>query len=208
MRRRGGLRIIAGHWRRRRLDVAAARGARPTPDRVRETLFNWLTEELAGARCLDLYAGSGALGLEALSRGAERALFVESDARMARALRDVLSRWGAGGASAQVREASALRWLSGEGDRNEAFDLVFMDPPFGKPPLARCCAALEASGRLADEAWIYAEGDSPPEPAPPNWRLHRSGQAGMVHYRLYRRWPAGATGAKRLAAAGSPRVAP
>ncbi len=163
-----------------------APGLRPTPERARETLFNWLGGAARGARCLDLYAGSGALGLEALSRGARHALFVESNAQALGALARALAQLDAD-ADATLRQGDAARWLHAGRDREETFGLVFMDPPFGKPPLASCCVQLEASGRLASDAWVYTEGEALATETPVNWRLHRHGRVGMVHYALYQR---------------------
>ena len=175
------LRIIAGRWRGRRWRFPAAEPIRPTPDRVRETLFNWLQGVVSGARCLDLYAGSGALGLEALSRGAASVVFVESDAAAARALRALLAEWGE--EAGQVVHADALRFLA----RPAApFDLVFLDPPFGADLLAQSCARLAAGGWLAPGARIYVEhARRAAPPVPPEWRELRAGTAGEVGYHLY-----------------------
>src|SRR5450432_2048001 len=124
---RNSVRIIGGEWRGRRINFPDIPGLRPTPDRVRETLFNWLQQAVAGARCLDLFAGSGALGLEALSRGAKALAFVEQAVPAARALREQLMRLGAT-SRAQVFEMGAARFLRSAG---EPFDIVFLDPPFG-----------------------------------------------------------------------------
>ncbi|MFO1401763.1 MAG: 16S rRNA (guanine(966)-N(2))-methyltransferase RsmD [Steroidobacteraceae bacterium] len=176
------LRIIAGRWRGRRWRFPAAEAIRPTPDRGRETLFNWLHGVVPGARCLDLYAGSGALGLEALSRGAASVVFVESDAAAARALRALLAEWG--GEGGRVVHADALRFLAQPAG---PFDLVFLDPPFGDDLLAGSCARLDAGGWLAPDARIYVEHArraAPPAPPPP-WRELRAGTAGEVGYHLY-----------------------
>ena len=190
----GSVRIIAGEWRGRRVEVLADSEMRPTPDRVRETLFNWLQPVLAGKRCLDLYAGTGVLGLEALSRGAADAWFVERDARAGAALEATLLRLleaaadaGPGdiaaGRRGRVLVTDALRWL----DRPPltTFDIVFLDPPYAADKLAELCTLL-ARGWLADEAWVYLEtGSGRQWPAlPPGWRLHRESQAGDVRYAL------------------------
>jgi 16S rRNA (guanine966-N2)-methyltransferase len=176
------LRIIAGRWRGRRLRFPAASPIRPTPDRVRETLFNWLRGHVEGARCLDLFAGSGALGLEALSRGAAEVVFVDSDAAATQALRALLAAWdGAGGA---VVHADAARYLR---QAPRPFDLVFLDPPFGTGVLPETCARLQDGGWLAPGARIYLE-RARREPAPElpaAWRERRSGRAGEVSYHLY-----------------------
>ncbi len=190
MNRRGGhsnqLRVIGGQWRSRRLEFPDLPGVRPTPDRVRETLFNWLAPMLPGARCLDLFAGSGALGIEALSRGAAEVVFVERDPAAVRVLRDNLARLKA--ENGRVELAEALTWL-----RQPAtpFEIVLLDPPFGAGLLEPVCAALEAGGWLQATAWIYLEAEAGWRPAslPAHWTLHREKTAGMVAYRLARREP-------------------
>ncbi len=188
MSRSGGptnrLRIIAGQWRGRRLSFPDLPGLRPTPDRVRETLFNWLAPVLPGARCLDLFAGSGALGIEALSRGAAEVVFVERHPLVIRALRDNLERLQA--RDARVVAARALDWLRQPG---QPFEIAFLDPPFGEGWLEPACVALEQGGWLAETAWIYLEGEAegrrPVLPA--SWAIHREKTAGAVAYRLLRR---------------------
>lgn len=187
----GSVRIIGGSWRGRRVEVLDGAELRPTPDRVRETLFNWLMPGLTGARCLDLYAGTGVLGLEALSRGGAECWFVERDARLAAALEATLLRFtgqgstGPGGAPARGRVlvTDALRWL----DRPplSTFDVVFLDPPYAANNLGDLCKLL-ARGWLAPQAWVYLETsrslDLPVLPA--GWQLHRESQAGDVRYAL------------------------
>jgi 16S rRNA (guanine966-N2)-methyltransferase len=198
------LRIIGGAWRGRRWRFPASPAIRPTPDRVRETLFNWLGQGLHGVRCLDLFAGSGALGLEALSRGAQSVVFVERDAASVAALRALLAEWplpdlppepAQGGAAsapprAQVIRADALRWIDAPRPADwPPFDVVFLDPPFGDEVLGRCCAALEQHDWLADGARIYVECPSRTAPPrlPPGWSWRRSGTAGEVGYHLAER---------------------
>lgn len=178
------LRIIGGTWRGRRLRFPPLPGIRPTPDRVRETLFNWLGTRIAGARCLDLFAGSGALGLEALSRGAALVLFVEREPAAVRELRKRLAEWGASGA--RVEQADALRFVAEPG---EAFDVVFLDPPFGMDLLARAAEILETHGWLAPGALIYVETPArEPLPAlPATWRPLKAKKAGEVGYHLFER---------------------
>ncbi len=184
------LRIIGGRWRGRKfrfppLDI------RPTPDRVRETLFNWLQTRIAGARCLDLYAGSGALGLEALSRGAAAVVFVEQRRAAATALQRLLSDWQAAGATVVCGEArqflAAGRRPAAHGTAGAgAFDLVFLDPPYAAGELPAVAAAL-SHGWLAAGARIYVERDrhgaAPALPA--GWRELRAGTAGEVEYHLF-----------------------
>jgi len=183
----GVLRIIGGQWRGRKLRFPALPGLRPSPDRVRETLFNWLAPTLPGANCLDLFAGSGALGLEALSRGAGACYFVDSANAACRQIQAHLELLrGEGG---QVICADSLRWLQSRPASMRPFDVVFLDPPFRQGLLATCCDALERHGWLSDEALIYMEsGREEPLPAlPASWRPHRDKQAGQVAYRLFRR---------------------
>ena len=192
MKRRGAaanqLRVIAGRWRGRHLRFPDVPGLRPTPDRVRETLFDWLAPVLPGARCLDLFAGSGALGIEALSRGAAEAVFVERHPVAARALRENLARLNAGGA--RVERSEALDWLRRSGS---PFEIVLLDPPFGEGLLEPACALLERGGWLAPTAWIYleAEAEGKRSPLPAAWTMHREKAAGAVAYRLARREIAG-----------------
>ena len=179
----GKLRIVAGSLRGSRLAVPDRPGLRPTPDRVRETLFNWLMPVIEGARCLDLYAGTGALGIEAISRGAAACTFVESDRALARELGENLARLKV--ESARVIDGDALATLAG---RAEPFDIVFLDPPFGGDLWDASAERLETRGWLAPDAWIYVE--SPAEAVlalPANWMLHREGHAGAVRFALYRR---------------------
>jgi 16S rRNA (guanine966-N2)-methyltransferase len=157
----------------------AAEGVRPTPDRVRETLFNWLAPRIAGARCLDLYAGSGALGLEALSRGAGHVTFVEKQRPVAEALQAQLSLWKA--CNYELHIADAGTWLAQAA--GPPFDIVFLDPPFDAGLTTAVLAKLRARHLLAAGGWVYLEqpADVPP---PPDWVLHRSGRAGAVGYHL------------------------
>lgn len=157
---------------------------RPTPDRVRETLFNWISPRLPGARCLDLFAGSGALGLESLSRGAAHVTFVERDAAAVRELRARLSEWGASGA--RVEQADALRLL---GEAGESFDIVFLDPPFESDLLTSAASLLERGNWLAPGAAIYIEcaARNGLPPLPPTWTVTKAKQAGEVGYHLLTR---------------------
>jgi 16S rRNA (guanine966-N2)-methyltransferase len=179
------LRIIAGRWRGRRWRFPEAKTAgdalRPTPDRVRETLFNWLQPQIVGARCLDLFAGSGALGLEALSRGAAEVVFVESEAHCARSIREVANSWGASGYS--VLNRTAATFLAGE---PQALNVVFLDPPFAAGLLESTVEVL-TRGWLAKDARVYVEHASlqPLPPLPATWSPLKSGKAGAVGYHLY-----------------------
>ncbi|HEY4971636.1 MAG TPA: 16S rRNA (guanine(966)-N(2))-methyltransferase RsmD [Steroidobacteraceae bacterium] len=181
---RNSVRIIGGGWRGRRVSFPDIPGLRPTPDRVRETLFNWLQERIAGARCLDLFAGSGALGLEALSRGAKELVFVEQAVAASRALQEQLIRFG-GQARAQVAEMGAARYLRSV---PQAFDIVFLDPPFGRDALAEYVPMLDEGQWLKPGALVYLENEKkagvPPLPA--HWQLLKSKSAGEVGYHLAR----------------------
>ncbi len=177
------LRIIGGAWRGRKIEFAAVPGLRPTPNRVRETLFNWLAPVLHEASCLDLFAGSGVLGLEAVSRGAASCVLVERDTRAVARLRAQVGRLAT--ERVMVIEADALRWLAGT---PRPFDIVFLDPPFHSGLLQDCVDRLEQHGWLAASAWIYVESETGSElQLPLHWQWHRDRQAGQVSYRLARR---------------------
>lgn len=179
------LRIIGGEWRSRRLSFPDAPGLRPTPDRVRETLFNWLAPYVAGARVLDPFAGSGALFLEALSRGAAMGQALDASSLAVSSLKEHLGtlRCTVG----QVQTADALRYLDNQ--PATPFDLVFLDPPFNQNLLPAVCALLETRQWLAEDAWVYTESESAPSSLglPGNWRLHREQKSGRVYYALWQR---------------------
>jgi 16S rRNA (guanine966-N2)-methyltransferase len=180
---RNQLRIIGGKWRGRKLRFADAEGLRPTGDRIRETLFNWLQGDLPDSLCLDLFAGSGALGLEALSRGARQVQFIEKNQRAAQQIREHLQLLEAT-ASASVVSGDALQWLQQPGP---AADVIFLDPPFAADLWQAVIAALETGQRTRPGTLIYIE--TPREyllQTPPHWALHREKLAGQVGYRLYR----------------------
>lgn len=174
-------RIIGGTWRGRRLHFPPIEGLRPTPDRVRETLFNWLAPIIQGARCLDLFAGSGALGIEALSRGAKEVIFVERHPVAARCLRENLRLLEI--QPDRVQQTDVLTWLGGHA---QPFGVILLDPPFGKGLLAPICAALEGGGWLGSKARIYLEAErSLRNPQlPETWEIIREKTAGHVTYRL------------------------
>ena len=179
----GSLRIVAGRLRGSRIAIPDRAGLRPTPDRVRETLFNWLAPYLDGVRCLDLYAGTGALGIEALSRGAGSCTFVERDRELCKALSDNLARLQVD--AAEVVNADASSWLAGPSRR---FGLVFVDPPFAADLWAGAAQALERGGWIADGGFVYVEApDGARFEPPPGWHPHREGRAGAVRLALYRR---------------------
>ncbi|TKA90522.1 16S rRNA (guanine(966)-N(2))-methyltransferase RsmD [Guyparkeria sp. SB14A] len=157
------VRIIGGEWRSRRLRFPPARDLRPTPDRVRETLFNWLGQDLAGWRVLDLFAGSGVLGIEALSRGAAWVGFVERSARVARSLEENLARLDAPAERFTIWAMNARHWWSSPPQRFEGpIDLVFLDPPFRQPELLQeALDALAEAPWLAEDARVFVEGGAP-----------------------------------------------
>ena len=175
-------RIIGGEWRGRRLNFPDVEAIRPTPDRVRETLFNWLQPHILGARCLDLFAGSGAVGLEALSRGAATVTFVEQDRKVASAIREHLQLLKGHG---EVVEREALGYLK-EKSELIPFDLIFLDPPFGKGLIARLCQLLEKHGLIHDKTLIYLESEQPitSEVLPSGFQIDREKRAGQVWYGL------------------------
>jgi 16S rRNA (guanine966-N2)-methyltransferase len=180
--RPGRLRIVAGKWRSRLLDIADVPGLRPTSERVRETLFNWLAPSIQGARCLDLFAGTGALGFEALSRGATSVVFVENSRRAAIAIEK----------SSQILDASGAIIHRGDADdyvRNAqpaSFDIIFLDPPFADDRLEALCGQIDEQGILAPGGRIYLEQDraKPETPLPDRWRVLKDKTAGNVRYML------------------------
>ena len=176
----GQVRLIGGRFKRSKLPVPALAGLRPTPDRVRETLFNWLGQDLSGWRCLDAFAGSGALGLEAASRGAAAVVLLERNGAQARQLQATALRLQAPGVV--VHAADALAWMRRAAPA--CFDLVFLDPPFDAGLHLQAIAA--ALPLLAAEGLLYVEAADATVP-PSGWRAWRSGQAGQVHYQVWRR---------------------
>lgn len=180
----GQIRIIGGQWRGRKLPVPDSPGLRPTTDRVRETLFNWLAPSMVDARCLDCFAGSGALGLEALSRYAASATLLEMDRSVSQQLQQNLTTLKA--TNGKVVNTNALTFLAQQGTPH---DVVFIDPPFRKGLLEETLTLLENNGWLADDALIYVESEveNGLPPVPVHWDLHREQVAGQVAYRLYHR---------------------
>ncbi len=176
----GEIRIIGGQWKRSKLPVPDAPGLRPTSDRIRETLFNWLGQTLAGWRVLDAFAGSGALGFEAASRDAAQVVLVERDAKLAAGLRASVQRLRA--TTIQVQSADALAWMRSA--PQGAFDLILLDPPFAADLFEAALAA--AVPLLAEGGLIYVESPHAVV-APAGFTAWREGRAGAVHYRLLRR---------------------
>lgn len=181
------VRILGGQWRRTPLPVPVSAGLRPTPSRVRETLFNWLGQDLSGWRVLDAFAGSGALGLEAASRGADEVYLLERDPALVRALQTTVARLKA--AHVQVLQADALSWMA-QAQRAQRFDLVFLDPPFDADLFD---AALTTAARCVPVGgWLYLEADRALNDDDPvvqraGLRQHRHGKAGAVHFHLFQR---------------------
>jgi 16S rRNA (guanine966-N2)-methyltransferase len=187
MTRRGPpheVRIIGGQWKRSKLPVADAPGLRPTPDRVRETLFNWLGQDLTGWRCLDAFAGSGALGFEAASRGAAEVVLVERDTRLARSLRETQARLQASGVRVEVADALAYMRRANA----DSFELAFIDPPFDAGLFEPAVAA--AARLVVPGGFVYLEADSAFDDAALealDLRVHRHARAGSVHFHLLQR---------------------
>lgn len=177
------VRLIGGRWRGRKIRFPDGEGLRPTPSRVRETLFNWLMQAVPGARVLDLYAGSGALAFEALSRGAREAVLVDSSPVVCAQLSRELA--GLAGAQARVLRQDAAAFLVTP--PAAPFDIVFLDPPFHRALLPATCASLEKNGFLRAGSHVYVESESAPAPGdvPAAWHLHRQQEAGQVCYSLY-----------------------
>lgn len=182
--KRADIRIIGGDWRRRRLPVLTDSGVRPTGDRIRETLFNWLQLDIAGARCLDLFAGTGALGFEALSRGAALTTFVDHDLRVVQQLQKNVDTLAP--ERAEICWQQAEEFLQQNVVPQQPYDIVFLDPPFRDDVLDACQRSLQERHWLSDRAIIYMESDKRrgfPEPLP-GWRIRHDKLAGQVAYRL------------------------
>ncbi|MGF1868533.1 16S rRNA (guanine(966)-N(2))-methyltransferase RsmD [Photobacterium indicum] len=183
-RRDGFVRIISGQWRGRKLPVHDVEGLRPTTDRVKETVFNWLAQDIYQAKCLDLFTGSGGLSFEALSRGAESITMLELDKKAANQLQQNLTTLGA--TNANVLNTDSLKYLAQTGTPH---DLVFIDPPFRKDLIQNVIDLLEANNWLTPHAMIYIEAEKELGEivTPSHWRLHREKIAGQVCYRLFER---------------------
>lgn len=177
----GEIRIIGGTWRGRKLPVPDVPDLRPTPDRVRETLFNWLAPYIQGAYCLDPFAGSGALGFEALSRGAKHVVMVDQSSVVIKQLKENIQKLNA--ANAEVYQASVPEGLK---KPLKPFDIIFLDPPFKKDLLLPICFFLKENDFLAKDAVIYVEAKDSLEaqPLPTGWKILKSKKAGQVYYHL------------------------
>lgn len=184
---RNSVRIIGGDLRSRRVEFIEHEGLRPTGDRVRETLFNWLQNTIPAAHCLDLFAGSGVLGIEALSRGASSVDFVEADSKVATQLRETIRTLQLN--DAQVSRAQAEAWLAMPvaEEAKPLYDIVFLDPPFADKQLPSICERLNDSGRLQRRAQVYIECDNPVDESwiPDGWSQLKSKKAGQVYFYLY-----------------------
>lgn len=184
MAKRNGnrLRIIGGQWGSRILPFPDVQGLRPTTDRVRETLFNWIAPVIPGARCLDLFSGSGALGFEAMSRGAGHVVMIENHSKASFQLKENATLLQAKGA--EIYHGDALIWLN---QTAEPFDVIFLDPPFGKGLLQTCVDHIHKNHLIKDGGYVYIESEQ--ELAglsiPSTWNNYREKQAGQVAYRLY-----------------------
>lgn len=183
------VRLIGGRWKRTPLAVPVVAGLRPTPSRVRETLFNWLGQDLSGWRVLDAFAGTGALGFEAASRGAESVCLLEREAVLVKSLRATQAKLAA--EQVQIVQADALTWMARLSGTAPGFDLVLLDPPFDAGLFEQ--ALLAACRCVPEGGWIYLEAPAPfsdatdPVGAVPGLRVHRQGRAGAVHYHLFQR---------------------
>ncbi len=178
--RRSEVRLIGGQWKRSKLPVADAPGLRPTPDRVRETLFNWLGQDLTGWRCLDAFAGSGALGFEAASRGADQVVLLERDRRLASGLIESKQRLKAD--RLRVETTDALAWMAR--CPPDSFELIFIDPPFDTSLLEPVLAL--AQRLVVPQGFVYVEARQAVRP-PAGCKMHREGRAGAVHFHVLQR---------------------
>lgn len=178
------LRIIGGQWRGRKLAIADVEGLRPTGDRIRETLFNWLMVDIVGACCVDLFAGSGALGLECLSRGAANVILLEKNPKVAKQLKQHCQTLNI--PSHHIIESDTLTWLRSPSIPPESVDIIFLDPPFAADLWSQVISQLTDSRLLKDSALIYIE--TPRDQrlsTPAHWELQKKKQAGQVIYRLF-----------------------
>jgi 16S rRNA (guanine966-N2)-methyltransferase len=174
----GKIRIIAGKWRGRKLSVIDAPGLRPTPDRVRETLFNWIQQEIVGARCLDLFAGTGALAFEALSRGASEVIMIESNPKAFELLNQHAEILGSENHTIQL--ADAMSWLRQGG---KGFDIIFLDPPFEQGYIEQCCALIKEESLLNANGLVYIESEENIS-LPDGWITKKQKKAGQVQLML------------------------
>ena len=184
------VRIIGGNWRSRKVSFAEHAEIRPTPARVRETLFNWLQYHVAGARCLELYAGSGILSLEALSRGAQQVTLVEKSGLVCHHLRETYAAFATDPSTFECHNKTAREFLE-QSAADSPYDLIFLDPPFGLGELQDLLPRLVDKQLVADEALVYIESEFAVTQSliPTGWEIHRQKRAGSVHYCLCRQRP-------------------
>jgi len=175
------LRIIGGNWRGRKITFPQQDAIRPTGDRVRETLFNWLMHDIHGARCLDLFAGSGALGIEALSRGAESVVLVEQDRKIAKSIETNLQKLGATDGSWRVETTDAYQWIR---KQHQVFDVIFLDPPFDDDRLSSLLADIDESEIAGHYLYIETGSELTRDKLPARWKITRKKRAAAVHYAL------------------------
>lgn len=180
----GTVRIIGGQWRSRKIQFTEVEGLRPTPDRVRETLFNWLQPVIVEANCLDLFAGSGALGFEALSRGASHCMFFDKHTQCISDINSNLQKLSVG--NGETVRGDALQLLKQQPEVGKRFNVVFIDPPYTMNCALSCCQMLVEHQWLADKSYIYIESATPINESdlPEHWQLHRQKKAGNVNYHL------------------------
>lgn len=183
--KKNSVRIIAGEYRSRKLEFPSIEGLRPTADRIRETLFNWLQDSIQGETCLDLFAGSGALGFEALSRGASHVDFIEQNTSAANSIRSNIARFGA--KQARVYCSDAFEWLDRYTQDSKQYGLVFLDPPFKGEALVRAINKFESANLLRDDGLVYIETDRQTidDDLPNNWIEIKGKKAGTIQYGLY-----------------------
>ena len=174
----GKVRIIAGKWRGRKLGVIDSPGLRPTPDRIRETLFNWLQQEIVAARSLDLFAGTGALGFEALSRGASEVVMVESDAKIVESLKQHAQTLNSDNHTVQL--ADGLSWLN---QGAQPFDIIFLDPPFQQGYIEKSCELIIQQSLLKPHGLVYIESEKNLQ-LPDGWKIKKQKNAGQVQSML------------------------
>ncbi len=174
----GKVRIIAGKWRGRKLDVIESPGLRPTPDRIRETLFNWLQHEIVGARCLDLFAGTGAIAFEALSRGAAEVFMIESNPKIVESLKQHAEILNSEGHTIQLADATS--WLK---QGITGFDIIFLDPPFREGFIEQCCEAISEESLLKPKGLVYIESEKGLT-LPAGWEIRKQTKAGNVQSML------------------------
>lgn len=178
MRAVGKIRIIGGNWRGRKLDVIHSPGLRPTPDRIRETLFNWLQRKIVGARCLDLFAGTGALAFEALSRGAAEVFLIESNPEIVETLKQHAEILGSENHTIQLADAAS--WLK---QGIKSFDIIFLDPPFGQGYIEQCCTLIHEESLLNSNGLVYIESEKDLS-LPSGWKIKKQIKAGKVQAML------------------------